>query len=70
MHNLCVCMQLSASAYSGLSSLIADFGGIGSSSISFTLGLDEMMHICRCALSDDELVFKLDFKCRDEMLQR
>lgn len=44
-------------------SLIADFGGIGSSGIRFsaplTLGLDEMMHICRCALSGDELVFNL-----------
>ena len=52
-------------------SLIADFGGIGSSGIRFsapltlTLGLDEMMHICRCALSGDELVFKPDFN--DEM---
>lgn len=73
MHNSC--MYISACAWSGLSSLIADFGGIGSSGIRFsaplTLGLDEMMHICRCALSGDELVFKLDFndENRDEMLQ-
>lgn len=56
----------------GLCSLIADFGGIGSSGISFSrfsaplaLGLDEMLQICRCALSGDELVFKRDLN--DEM---
>lgn len=54
------------------SSLIADFGGIGSSGISFSRfsaplapGLDEMLHICRYALSGDELVLKPDFN--DEM---
>lgn len=49
-------------------SLIADFGGIGSyvsRPRSRSRLLDEMMHICRCALSGDELVFKPDFN--DEM---
>lgn len=65
-------MYVSVCAYFGLSSLIADFGGIGSSGIAFSrfsaplaLGLDEMLQICWCALSGDELVFKPDFN--DEM---
>ena len=67
-----ICMYVSVCAYFGHSSLIADFGGIGSSGISFSrfsaplaLGLDEMLQICRCALSGDELVFKPDLN--DEM---
>lgn len=67
IHYSCVriCMYVSVCACLGLSSLIADFGGIGSSFSRFSaplaLGLDEMLQICRCALSADELVFKPDF---------